>query len=65
MEIDEFDGNEDVGGMKRRADERGGGGNCGGWRVRKKFPWAFTLIYSLIMSKICLSSLKNSKLVGS
>ena len=41
-EVDEFDGNEDGGGMKRKGDGRGGCGKCGGWRASKKFPWAFT-----------------------
>ena len=56
-----FDGNKDVGGMKRRGDGRGGGG----WRVRKKVPLAFTTNLQLDYVKICLSTLKNSKLVGS
>jgi hypothetical protein len=36
MEVDEFDGNKDVGGMKRRGDGRGGGGKCGGWQFVKR-----------------------------
>ena len=60
-EVDGFDGNEDVGEMKRSGDGEGGG-KCGGWRVCKKL---FHTNLQLDYVKICLSSLKNSKLVGS